>query len=451
MTAPDRPALRPGKARLLLFAFGDFAFNLHWQSAMLFLLFYHTDALSLPMAVAATTYMIASVWDGIANFGAGLLIDRHQHRIDYGRLLAWGSLPLGASFVLAYLPPGGNGGWGVALILTTHLLFRTAYAVVNVGYLAMSARISIDPGDRAFVAGARMLSGSAAAVLVALGTLPIGRLVWRGADNAHAFFAAASVFALLSIAILFLVGATYREQVHAPVRPIPGGAVLSSLWRNRAFVTLMAAMMAMTVAVTMLNKSVLYLFKYLANDANAGQLTLAAMALVSTISVPLYMLVSRATGLRLLWLLTAAGGVALLLLFAASDGHRAGLLQLFLVAMQVMIVGLSFVFWAMLPNTVEYGEHATGTYVEAPVFGMAALLQRVAIGIATAILGWSYAAAGYVANVRQNAHTLADIRAIVIIVPIMFLGGSCIAMSLSPLGRLGAASGRRSRSKRPAL
>ena len=33
-------AARPSKPRLLLFAFGDFAFNLFWQSVMLFLLFY---------------------------------------------------------------------------------------------------------------------------------------------------------------------------------------------------------------------------------------------------------------------------------------------------------------------------------------------------------------------------------------------------------------------------
>jgi len=36
---------RPSRTRLTLFAFGDFAFNLYWQSAMLFLLFYYTDAL----------------------------------------------------------------------------------------------------------------------------------------------------------------------------------------------------------------------------------------------------------------------------------------------------------------------------------------------------------------------------------------------------------------------
>ena len=56
--------MRVSKARLLLFAFGDFAFNLYWQSIMLFLLFYYTDALVIPIKLAATIYMVASIWDG---------------------------------------------------------------------------------------------------------------------------------------------------------------------------------------------------------------------------------------------------------------------------------------------------------------------------------------------------------------------------------------------------
>ena len=47
------------RSRLLLFAFGDFAFNLFWQSIMLFLLFYYTDALELPIGVAAPDAMSA--------------------------------------------------------------------------------------------------------------------------------------------------------------------------------------------------------------------------------------------------------------------------------------------------------------------------------------------------------------------------------------------------------
>ena len=426
---------RPSKLRLLLFAFGDFAFNLFWQSIMLFLLFYYTDALSLPIGIAATTYMVASVWDGVANFIAGILVDRGHERLRYGPFLVAGAVPLGLTFVLTYFPPVVSGGWALASVFVAHLLFRTAYAGVNVPYLAMTARISADPGDRAFVAGMRMLFGTAAAVAVALSTVPIGRWL-TGSNAAQAYFGAAILFAFIGAAILMLVGATYREAKQ-PHRPLPSDfkAIVLNLLANRAFVALNAAMMAMIVAITVLSKSVLYYFKYLLNDPDAGQLALASMGLVSGIAIPLWMLLGRYVGLRALWLIAAGLGMAGLVVFSASHFEGAKTMQLFLIGMQVMSVGLNFVFWAMLPNTIEYGELKTGLHVEGAVFGMAALLQRIAIGIATAILGWGFASAGYVANVRQSAQTLERMRETVALAPLVFLALSCAAMALNPLGR----------------
>jgi GPH family glycoside/pentoside/hexuronide:cation symporter len=425
----------PSKPRLVLFAFGDFAFNLFWQSIMLFLLFYYTDALSLPIGVAATTYMVASVWDGIANFVVGILVDRKHDRFRYGPLLVAGAVPLGLTFVLTYLPPIAKGGWAVASVFVAHLLFRTAYAGVNVPYLAMTARVSSDPGDRAFVAGMRMLFGTAAAVVVALATVPVGRWL-TGSSAAQAYFGAAILFAVVGAAILVLVGATYRDAA-APHRPQPRDVkhMILSLARNRSFVALNAAMMAMIVAITMLSKSVLYYFKYLLNNPDAGQLALASMGLVSGIAIPLWMLLGRYVGLRALWLIAAGLGMIGLVIFSAVRFDGTSTMQLFLIGMQVMSVGLNFVFWAMLPNTIEYGERATGLHVEGAVFGMAALLQRIAIGIATAILGWSFASAGYVANVPQTAAMLERMRETVAFVPLVFLALSCVAMAFSPLGR----------------
>src|SRR4051794_28788907 len=118
---------RPSKLRLVLFAFGDFAFNLYWQSIMLFLLFYYTDAVELPIAMAATTYMIASVWDGIANFAAGVLVDRRRGGVRYGPLIAAGAVPLGVAFVLVFMPPPVRGGLGGFLGLLAPLLFRPPF------------------------------------------------------------------------------------------------------------------------------------------------------------------------------------------------------------------------------------------------------------------------------------------------------------------------------------
>ena len=71
--------------------------------------------------------------------------------MSYGAIMIAGAVPLGLCFVLAYLPPMVGGAWAIASILGAHLLFRTAYAAVNVPYLAMTARISADarrPGLR---------------------------------------------------------------------------------------------------------------------------------------------------------------------------------------------------------------------------------------------------------------------------------------------------------------
>jgi GPH family glycoside/pentoside/hexuronide:cation symporter len=426
---------RQSKPRLLLFAFGDFAFNLYWQSIMLFLLFYYTDALNLPIGVAATTYMIASIWDGIANFGAGLLVDRKHDSFRYGPLLAAGAVPLGLSFILIYLPPAVTGDRAIAMVLAAHLLFRTFYAGVNVPYLAMTARISADGGDRAFVAGMRMLFGTAATILVALSTVPIGHWL-TGSGAAQAYFGAAMLFATAGAAILVVVGATYREAAQ-PNRPAPASAkaALLSLSRNRAFVALNAAMMAVIVAMTVLSKAVLYYFKYVLQVAHGGEVALAWMGLVGGIAIPLWMVLGRFVGLRALWLIAVGLGMAGLLVFIAVQLNGVGAMQVFLMGMQVMAVGVYFVFWAMLPNTIEYGERETGLHVEGAVFGAAALLQRIAIGIATAILGWSFESAGYVANVRQSAATLASMRLTVALVPFAFLALSCVAMVLNPLGR----------------
>jgi len=427
--------MRPSRPRLLLFAFGDFAFNLYWQSVMLFLLFYYTDAIELRPEVAATIYMIASVWDGIANFLAGIFVDRLQSRLRYGPLLAAGALPLGLSFVLAYLPPALPGLLGAAVVLLGQILFRTAYAATNVPYLAMTARVSADETDRAFVSGLRMLFGTAAQVTVALTTLPMGRWL-TGSSAAEAYLGAAAVFAVVGAAILVIVGATYRELAKAE-RPAPGnvGAALASLARNRAFLALNGAMLLVIIAMTVLGKTVLYYFKYLLDDPEAGQVALASMGLVSAIAIPLWMLLGRYIGLRALWLLATGLGMAGLILFAAIDVRGVIVMQAFLIGMQVMAVGIYFIFWAMLPNTIEYGERTTGLHVEGTVFGVAALLQRVAIGIATAILGWRLASAGYVPNVRQSPETLAAMRTMVTIVPLVFLALSCVAMLMNPLGR----------------
>ena len=432
MTAAD-PA-RIGKGRLILFAAGDFAFNLYWQSAMLYLLFYYTDALAIGMETAAAIYLAASVWDGLVSFAVGVLADRRGSARHYRLALIVGAVPLGLAFVMTYMPPPVAGGAAVAFVLVGHLLFRTAYALVNIPYLAMSARISPDTRDRSLVAGLRMLAGTAAAVVVAIGTVPVGSWLMGADAGPRAFLGAALLFAGIASVLLVVVGWSFRDTV--PPDDAPRASIVAALAgvaRNRAFVTLAGAMMAMIVATTILGKSVLYYFKYFLGDEPAGQLALASMMAVSAAAVPVWMLIGRAIGVRRLWFLSIGLCSIGLTSFALVDLPRAGAMQLFLMAMQAATVGLHFAFWAMLPDTIEWGQRTTGQRAEGTVFGLAALLQRVAIGIATAVLGVAFGSAGYTANIAQAPATLADMRMTIALVPLGFFLLSGVLMWLNPL------------------
>ena len=393
-------------ARLALFAAGDFGFNLFWQSTMLYLLFFYTEALAIPAATAGTIFLVASAWDGIASFAAGVAVDRGRWAGRYGRVLAWGAVPLGISFALVYVPVRG-GMLALAWALATQLLFRTAYAAINVPYTAMSARVSLASADRATVAGLRMLAGTLAAVAVAGGTVPVGRLF--GGEGAAIYRDAALVFAAAGAALIALVGATFRDRapVMSAARP-PTGRTIAALARNRGYGRLMAGMAAMIVAVTLVDRSVLYYFKYVLGDEGAGRLTLATMAAVSGLAVPAWMLLARRVGTRRVWLAAVAACCAGLLLFVLVDVPRVRATQGFLIAMHAAIVGLHFSFWAMLPDTLD-GEAAQGG--QAVAFGLAALVQRVAIGAATALLGL---------GLEGAAPDTAALRATIGVVPLVF-------------------------------
>jgi len=153
---PAVPRLRFG--HILTFAAGDFGFNLYWQSLSLYLLFFYTDSVGLTAAAAGLIYMVASIWDGLVDPVVGVLAGRTRSRWGrYRPYLLFGAPPLALAFTLLYFRPPLAGTMLVAAMLGAHLLFRSLYAVVNVPYAALTARITQRADERATISGLRML------------------------------------------------------------------------------------------------------------------------------------------------------------------------------------------------------------------------------------------------------------------------------------------------------
>jgi GPH family glycoside/pentoside/hexuronide:cation symporter len=110
-------------------------------------------------------------------------------------------------------------------------------------------------------------------------------------------------------------------------------------------------------------------------------------------------------------------------------------MDVFLIYMQTATAGLSFAYWGILPDTVEYGQWKTGVRAEAFIFGLALLFQKVALGLGAGLFGLALGAVGYRANHVQTTETLLGLKTIMVALPLLGVGICAVAMSFNPLKR----------------
>ena len=398
--------MEPGAVRLgwgpsLLFASGDFACNLYWQSITFYLLFFYTDTLGLSAAAAGIITMVASIWDGLAGLVVGVAADRRGARA-FVRISA---VPLALSFVLIYLPVPLKGAWLVGFALIGHMIFRTLYVAANVPYAALTVRIAPDSASRSRIAGLRMILGASAALIVAAGTQACIGVVPRAG-----FAIAAALFGVVGTILLILVSGmkgTAAGQARAadPIR-FRFQDLAATVAGNRAFLAVNLGICGGVASMGVLTRAIPYYFKYQVGDVAAGSTALAMMSVAGVVCIPVWMACAARFGHRAQWQISAAvAGCALIGLLVLRPTAALPATALF-VLYQGGGQGLFFAFWALIPDVVEHGGRAGAPRMDVLLFGIAALLQKVTLGIAVAVFGALLSVAGYVARDVQPPHVL---------------------------------------------
>lgn len=397
---------------------GDMGFNLFFTTASLFLLLYYTDVAGLPPAAAGWIMAAALVWDAVTDPAMGYLASRTRSR--WGRYRPWilfGAVPLAASWALMFLPTGFTGLALTLWALAAQVLFRTCYTIVSMPYVSLSAAMTTDSRERGVLAAIRMLSATAAGLGIALATLPlVARL--GGGDEALGFFRVAILYSVLAGALLLMVFAATREDPAVRDVPLPSAAdMVRMLGRNRAFWLVAGSMLMASFGSTFFGKTIPYHLKYDGDRAALIGPALATITGCAFLAIPLWTALMTRTSKRVVSLSGTVLGVGGYVLFYLADG---ALVPMFLtLALLGVSAGAAYLtFWAMLPDTVEYGEWATGVRAEGIIFGFISFVQKAALGIAVGLLGEVLGAIGYVANRPQAPDTLADMRLVMLWVPI---------------------------------
>lgn len=364
------------------YAAGDFGFNIVWQSIELYLLFYYVRRLGLSPEVASAIFLAGAAVDWLTDPLVGALADRLASRFP---LRLWVSVggPLSVLMLcVAFAPPPVPGPWMPAYELGVYLLLRCAYGLGNIPYAALTARISADPADHLKLTSARM-QGAAAGGLVATLTyalLPVG--VGAGAD----FRLAAIVLALLALPSFLVTSLRTRERIAPPATATLKlgsaiGAMVTLLGRSSALRRLLATIVTVGLAVTLTNKSLLFLFDQI-GQPRLGYYLAPVSPLSLLLAAPLWTMLADRIGqvstLRIAALLMLG---AVMLLVAGI-----GVLPCLVVSI-VAGQGLSVMFWSLVPATVTLCEHDDGADgYAARVYAAATMGRKLAQALAPQII-----------------------------------------------------------------
>ncbi len=412
------------------YAVGVYGIFLAWMTVAIFLLYFYTDVLGLSPSQAGMIFFFASMWDAVSDPLMGWIVERTRSRWGrYRPYLLLGAVPFAATFVALFISPDLTGTSLFVWALVLHVVFRTCYTVVYLPYTALIARLSTDADERASIAGVKGVFVSLASLTISFLALPAVTYL-GGADEAAGFLRFALISACVAVASLWFCFLYTKEARVGPTdesgRPtIATAAILEislpdmvrAVARNRAFLLVFMGVIVFTGCYTILNKTIIYVFKYDLDDRDAARWALSAMALAGVLAPLVWIKVTHWTSKRMVWisgcLIAAAAMIALYLWEVRS---MTPLIALFFVA-GFGINGFLMTFFAMVADTADYGEWLTGDRVEAPLFGLVSLANKTSLAIGTWALGMMLNGIGFQANVEQSEDTLRGLRQILTLVP----------------------------------
>ncbi|APE26879.1 MFS transporter [Aurantiacibacter gangjinensis] len=420
-----RPLARRG---MLGWAVGDFGFNIFWQTLNLLLLPFYTDVLGLNAALAGTVFLIASLWDGFADTVIGAIADRTRTRWgSYRPYLIFASPLLVVAFMLAFLTPDWEQGGLFLYALLSQIFLRTAYSLVSIPYSSLSARISQDSGERSSMAGWRMFFAFSGGAFV---TFVMPQLVQSLGEETQSttYVLAAGLTGLISLPFFWIVFANTSEPERLRDANPSGFTVAASVedfratvrmaFANGPLVRIFGCIIVSSLAFTMTNKCLVYYVTYYLERPDLVPRIVPFALVINLLFAPFWAGVARKIDKRTTWLVANVVSVVAYLLFFFSTSRDPVVASLLIALISAANIAYQVLFWAMLPDTVEYNAWKTGQRHDGKVFGIASFAKQLALGINGALLGFLLVTIGYTPNVEQTADTLWGLKAIMALIPL---------------------------------
>ncbi|MFI6924817.1 MFS transporter [Nonomuraea spiralis] len=368
MTVARRPATPPagadrlGRDRLLGYGVGSVGTGVFSAVPGLLLLYYLTDMLGVPAAVAGAVLVAPKIWDVLLNPLVGAASDREAVRTGRRtRLLAVGAATLPVAFALMFAVPGGVSGGTAGAVWSgvAFLLAATAFACFQVPYVALPAEMSASPAERTRIMSWRVVCLTVG-ILVAGGLAPAVVDLAGGGRPGYAVMGVAIGAVMAAALVAATLGTRWVSSRPGP-RQLGPVAAFRMARGNRPFFALLAAFVTQALGVAVMLAGAPYVASYRLGDYGLTSVMFVCLVGPSMLAVPVWARLARAYGTVRCYLAASAGftAVALALVPAIAAGSLTATLALTALA-GVCYAALQLLPLSLLPDTVHADAVRTG-------------------------------------------------------------------------------------------
>jgi glycoside/pentoside/hexuronide:cation symporter, GPH family len=431
---------------MLAYSSGNFGKALVFAGADLTILFLLTDVMSLSATTAGLLMLVALCGDLVFDLAAARLVIRlRRGGKGYRWLVAAAATPCAIAFALLYAMPAlrAHQLWMLAAAL---LVFRGAYAVVDVPHNALMAQVTSDSRARGRVSGYRLLFSTAAALALAVILTP---LVQR-AGQAEAFgelaltgIIAAALFTLTMVLCAWAssdggrgrqTDALGRDGISVPLRD--------------PMVVAMGLLALLTgFAAPAFGRMLLYVGSYVVHRPDLVRTLLLALTAGQFAGVIVWTVMTARFSKSALLAMGHGVSVVGFAFFACCLSWPWALAG----CAALIGFGLASVFmlpWGLLADAVDVVEWRHGRRFETGLFAFYLVVVKASGAASTALIGWTLGWLGYVPGKAQAVAIQVGMLSLGIGVPLA--GGLCAILLMRRFdldharhARLLAALGRR--------
>ena len=403
------------------YGLGDLGQNILFQAATIYLLNFYTDFLLLDAAFVGTLFLLARIWDGINDPIMGYLAQRTRTRWGtYRPYLLFAAFPLALSMVLLFYVPDLDKTGTYVYATIVYLFFGMAFTAFNVPYGILTAVMTTEYHERGRLTGFRMTFAMLGGIIAAYLFIPLSERLGAGEKG---YFFTALIFSMIILAGSLISFASIREKTSPTTHQerISLKESFSLLRFNRPFWQLCLMFGCCFAALGVFSATVPYYFDYVVGNKAMAGLAMLYMMGTTAISIPFWTWLSGRIGKKKVFLFgTPFYLLAWALIFLLEAKTTAVLFPL------LIIQGIgngcaAYCSWAMLPDTIEYGQWKTSKRLEGSSYGVFGFCFKLGLGVGAALTGIALGILNYEAGVSQPEEVLTTIRLLLTGAPFVFI------------------------------